>query len=340
MNLLLKSITFKNFKALRDATLPLSPFTLIVGPNGSGKSTVLDSLREFQRVAINAVNQNNSRQKISQPLASIHGSQKNGDTRCSFEYMSPNDGASTFTLRSVGPDWNYENEGLSTQNLQDANKLRVFEFDPKKMAGPDVLMPHQKLQPDGSGLAGTLDALRDEDEERFDELNIQLNQWLPEYDRILFETPSQGNRSLALRTTEGHHKMPASVLSHGTLVALALLTMVYIQNPPTLIGLEEPDRGIHPRLLRKLKDAIYRLAYPSESDGGRPPIQVIATTHSPYFVDQFKDHPEEIVVANKNGLDVSFERLSDKPHLQEIIQDSSLGEVWYSGILGGVPTPS
>ena len=123
-------------------------------------------------------------------------------------------------------------------------------------------------------------------------------------------------------------------------MALALLTLAYIQNPPTLSGLEEPDRGIHPRLLRKLKDAIYRLAYPSGSESGRPPIQVIATTHSPYFVDQFKDHPEEIVVANKNGLDVSFERLSGKPHLQEIIQDSSLGEVWYSGILGGVPTPS
>ena len=34
-------IEFKNFKALRDAKLPLSRFTLIVGANGSGKSTGL-----------------------------------------------------------------------------------------------------------------------------------------------------------------------------------------------------------------------------------------------------------------------------------------------------------
>src|SRR5215470_1549979 len=42
---MLKSIQFKNFKALRDATLPLGRFTLIVGPNGSGKSTAMQALQ-------------------------------------------------------------------------------------------------------------------------------------------------------------------------------------------------------------------------------------------------------------------------------------------------------
>src|SRR5438045_9568851 len=38
---MIERVEFKNFKALRDATLPLSQFTLIVGANGSGKSTAL-----------------------------------------------------------------------------------------------------------------------------------------------------------------------------------------------------------------------------------------------------------------------------------------------------------
>src|SRR5881396_1244075 len=42
---MIEKITFVNFKALRDATLPLGPFTLIVGPNGSGKSTAMQALR-------------------------------------------------------------------------------------------------------------------------------------------------------------------------------------------------------------------------------------------------------------------------------------------------------
>lgn len=42
---MIESVQFKNFKVLRDATLLLSRFTLIVGPNGSGKSTVLQALQ-------------------------------------------------------------------------------------------------------------------------------------------------------------------------------------------------------------------------------------------------------------------------------------------------------
>ena len=41
---MIESVHFKNFKVLRDATLPLGRFTLIVGPNGSGKSTALQAL--------------------------------------------------------------------------------------------------------------------------------------------------------------------------------------------------------------------------------------------------------------------------------------------------------
>src|SRR5581483_1447783 len=42
---MIESIRFKNFKVLRDTTLPLGRFTLIVGPNGSGKSTVFQALQ-------------------------------------------------------------------------------------------------------------------------------------------------------------------------------------------------------------------------------------------------------------------------------------------------------
>ncbi len=95
---------------------------------------------------------------------------------------------------------------------------------------------------------------------------------------------------------------------------------------------------MHPRLLRELRDALYRLSYPENFGETRDPVQVIATTHSPYFLDLFKDHPEEIVIAQKVGQDAKFERLSDREDIDEILQDANLGEVWYTGILGGVPS--
>ena len=68
------------------------------------------------------------------------------------------------------------------------------------------------------------------------------------------------------------------------------------------------------------------------------PVQVIATTHSPYFLDLFKDHPEEIVICEKTGQGVEFKRLSELPHIDEILGDAPLGDAWYTGILGGVPS--
>ena len=82
---------------------------------------------------------------------------------------------------------------------------------------------------------------------------------------------------------------------------------------------------------------MYRLAYPENFGEKREPVQVIATTHSPYMLDLFKDHPEEIVIASKADGNVSFERLVDLPNIQEILEGAPLGEVWYSGVLGGVP---
>lgn len=120
-------------------------------------------------------------------------------------------------------------------------------------------------------------------------------------------------------------------------MSVALLTLAYLPKPPAIIGLEKPGRGIHPRLYRDVQDALYRLSYPESFGIDREPVQVIVTTHSPFMLDLHKDHPEEIVIAEKTERGSEFHRLSDRPDLMEILEDVSLGEAWYSGILGGVP---
>ena len=106
---------------------------------------------------------------------------------------------------------------------------------------------------------------------------------------------------------------------------------------PSVLCIEEIDRGVHPRMLREVRDALYRLSHPRSFGLERAPVQVIATTHSPYLLDLFREHPEEIVIAQKHGQASRFERLSDRADLAELLQEGSLGDIWYSGILGGVP---
>jgi predicted ATPase len=218
--------------------------------------------------------------------------------------------------------------------------MRIFSLDPAAIQARVHLNPRAELAPNGAGFAAVIDRLRDEAPERFEALNEELGRWLPEFDRVLFDTPEAGFRAIRLRTRVGGHPIPASELSHGTLLALTMLALAHLPDPPSLVGLEEPDRGIHPRLLRDVRDALYRLAYPENFGETRPPVQVIATTQSPYFLDLFREHPEEIVIAEKEGLEARFVPLAQHPHIDEILAEASLGEVWYSGVLGGVPVQS
>ena len=193
------------------------------------------------------------------------------------------------------------------------------------------------MREDGSNLAAALDRIKDQDEERWEALNEALAEWLPGFDRILFNVVGDGMKSVELRTNPGGYRIQAPQLSQGTLIALAILTLSYLPKPPVLVCLEEPDRGLHPRRLQDVKNAIRWLCYPEEFGEEREPVQVIATTHNPFFLDLFRDNPEQIVIAEKRGLEATFKRLSDHPNLKEIIAGVPLGEVWYSGVLGGVP---
>lgn len=337
---MIKSIHFKNFKVLRDATLPLSRFTLIVGPNGSGKSTAMQALvvarnpskfRHFSIATTGSIPEGNIEIKI------------NWDSGVQIAVSKSGWKTEDNSIKSYGPQYSDASGGeLPDHFIQYFNyqldSFKIFSFDAKKLSAPVELLPQVELQPDGSNLAGVLDKLRDDYPERFDALNEELGSWLPEFDHILFETPTPGCRAFLLRTRIGQHRIEAADLSQGTLFAIAFLTLAYLPNHPAIICFEEPERGVHPRLLREIRDGMYRLSYPQSYNEMRTPVQVIATTHSPYLLDLYKDHPEEIVIAHKDEQGVHFERLSDKPNVDEFLQDAPLGEVWYSGILGGVPS--
>jgi len=336
---MIESVEFKNFKVLRDTTLPLSQVTLIVGPNGSGKTTAIDGLRAAAGKWTPGLDEvRTAGQHDDSALPSIHlrWSDEFGNAITTVQW---NRVQRILSHHGQGAQRNLGVELQSRISLH-LSGLRRYCLDAAQIAQPTVLQSHLEFTEQGGNLAGGLDELRDQDPERFESLNQELSRWIPEFDHVVFDMPQPGQKTLLLRTRTGGHRIPASQLSQGTLLALAMLTLAYLPNPPTIVCLEEPDRGIHPRLLRDVQEALYRLAHPESFGEKRPPVQVIATTHSPYMLDLFRDHPEEIVIASKHGMEARFERLSDRTDLDEILQDAHLGEAWYSGVLGGVPEKS
>src|SRR3954447_10875743 len=320
---MIQSLRFKNYRVLRDAELPLGPFTLLVGPNGSGKSTVLHALRSVRE-----------RASAFENVTSIENPE--GSTSVVITFVDPSMRPDTFT-------WHQGSNQTRRLRLADdpgwrfLRRIRTYTFEEKAIIQPVQLEPRVELGEDGANLAGVLDRLRDLKPEQFESYNREVAALAPEFDRVLFDTPGPGLRGFMLRTKDGHHPIPARDLSQGTVLALAMLALTQLETPPSMICIEEPDRGIHPRLYREIRDALYRLSYPEQFGLDRPPVQVLITSHSPYMLDLHRDHPEEVVIAEKVGSEGTFSRLADREDLEDLLGEATLGEIWYSGVLGGVP---
>jgi predicted ATPase len=331
---MIESIEFKNFKVLRDATLPLGRCNILVGPNGSGKTTVLQAL-EFARdvpeknlAKYRTIGLGENEERVV--AFTLNWATSTGVAQYVVQWKE----RSTVQHGFLFPEETQPEFRRLAQH--DVRQIRTFSFDAHAIAAPSRITG--ELAHDGSGLAGVLFQLREGHLEHFESVTAELSRCLPEFDRILFAGAAEGPKTLVLRTRHGHHRIHARDLAQGTLIVLALLTLANLPFPPSIVALEEPDRGIHPRLLRNVQDALYRLTHPESCELERKPVQVIATTHSPYFLDLFKDHLEEIVICERVGQEVHFNRASELPHIDEILADAPLGEAWYTGILGGVPS--
>lgn len=378
MHVMITQLRFENFKALKNAELKLGAFNVIVGPNGSGKSSVLQGLEaladanridypkvvtagtskseikiiatynnngpiEYGGISIDSQNKKifllgNEAFPSLLPLSVFRDVQRRQASGINAE-QARNAALQQYQSDSLGskPDPSLATNPNSDLKLFFQN-FKVFSFETTALGQPVGASNLTELSRDGRNLAGAITHLHDQDEDAYNQLRLEFQRWIPEYDGIGFDTDQSGTRSLALRQKTTRQRIPASQLSEGTLLALALLTIIYQSKAPILIGLEEPDRGLHPRLLRELRDALYRLSFPSDFGIKRNSVQVVVTTHSPFFLDLFKDHPEQVIIADKSaGGTSTFKNLSDDKELRELIGDAPLGEVWYSGILGGVP---
>ena len=140
-----------------------------------------------------------------------------------------------------------------------------------------------------------------------------------------FRCPVTGGMVSLFLEESGGRSIPATRLSDGTLRYLCLLAVLLHPEPPSLIGIEEPELGLHPDLLPGLADLLVEASERT---------QLIVTTHSDVLVDALTERPESIVVCEKHDGQTGMRRL-DKADLAKWLKDYRLGDLWTSGELGG-----
>ncbi len=333
---MIAAVQFSNFKALRSAAVELGPFNLLVGPSGSGKTSLIQALLRLRTLSGLPVVQAHELQgqQPRGPQIDFHFNPPFQNVRvtvgCTSDELVCN-------LLVVDHAPGIAGEGEWAELRARLQGIRAYLFDHYAMGVPAKSSEGAELNSNAGNLAAVLAKRKLQAPEAFARMEEEFRRIMPEFAGLELREVDDGRVELRARLADGSDTLAAENLSQGTLYMLATLTLAYAPQPPELVCLEEADRGTHPRMLREVRDALYRLSYPLETPPRRAPVQVIATTHSPYLLDLFKDHPEEVVLAHKQGNAASFTRLSERTDLMDLMKEAHLGDLWYSGILGGVP---
>ncbi|GAB2682948.1 AAA family ATPase [Saccharopolyspora gloriosae] len=193
--------------------------------------------------------------------------------------------------------------------------------DPRAVA---EIGPQERISGSGENLPNVLRYLREQHPGRLDQILKALRQRVPNLERI---EPEEVDGRLALRLKDLPFDEPiyAKFASEGTLRLLAYLIVLHDPVPASIVGIEEPENQLHPRLL-------HGLAEECRSAAQRSPLLV--TTHSPQFADALR--LEELWALHRGSDGFALvTRASEIPQVVAMAESGgTLGDLWMEGYFG------
>jgi predicted ATPase len=204
---------------------------------------------------------------------------------------------------------------------------RFYNFVPSRM---EQVLPVRKglnLQREGENLPVVLHTLHSSYRRAFREIEELITQ-IPGVEELFTELTEEGRTYTTLKERGVSLNIPNWAMSDGTLRLLAHLAVVYLPTPPPLVCFEEPESNLHPWSHEHLVEILRRLSKRT---------QVLVSTHSPLFLDRLRTETNDLIVVEKPEGKTTCKRISGRKGLKKALQVLGLGELWYSGSIGGVP---
>lgn len=322
------------FKSLRNFTVDLEPFTVLVGPNDAGKSNILEALTLAAQLDHTGpeealrLGRGTARDKFSR-----HGSKIASKIHLALECLErpyPHrfllreryeltlqratrtaltervdlDSRSFFIHSSNDrwladhPEWGQfvANADVHAAEIHSQRPtVYLIHLDAAHLRTPSERIDSGRLAPDASNLPSVLAALSDPE---LGQIRASLAALIPGI-RDFDIKPDGDDFYIEFRTREGE-RVPARLASDGTLRMLALLTVVVA--PPvgasnSVVCIEEPENGIYPGRLSRLIGLLRDATSVTpwlEESSEAPPLQVLLTTHSPIAIDALRSYPESL----------------------------------------------
>ncbi len=182
--------------------------------------------------------------------------------------------------------------------------------------------PQERLSATGDNLPNVIQYLKEQHEDRLNLILDTLSRRIPRLEKVDSEFMPDGRLLLQIKDAPFDQPILAKFASDGTLKMLAYLTLLYDPQPPQLIGIEEPENQLHPRLLPELAEECRRATART---------QLMVTSHSPFFVNGLR--PEELWVLYRDEQGYTqARRAADMRGITEFMDEGAqLGYLWMEG---------
>ncbi len=182
--------------------------------------------------------------------------------------------------------------------------------------------PQERLSETGDNLPNVIQHLKERYPERLEKILSILSDRVPRLEKVDAELMMDGRLLLQIKDAPFEQPILAKFASDGTLKILSYLTLLYDPEPPQLIGVEEPENYLHPRLLNGLVEECREASASS---------QLMITTHSPYFVNGLRAEEVWVLYRDEQGFTVC-KRTSEMQGINEFLQaGAKLGQLWMEG---------
>jgi predicted ATPase len=365
---MLEKVKLHNFKSHQDTELNFDNSRLhaLVGQNSSGKTSVLQALHSLSRLANSSFENIFQHERAPQFITTI--GQDNMSVTATGFWKNPernNWEASYNWIQKVNHSWyptaswkadkNQEDRKVMSktsfitteepiqQFLKNAVHLKLVASNLAKAAYSDAITPLVEF--DGSGLAPTLDYLRNEAPDKFKSLQEMLKRIVPGVREVgvrrakvmvnrqrlievggksisYEESQEMTGQEVVLDMNTGK-RIPAHAISEGTMLTLGLLTVLMNTNQPNLVLLDDVEQGLHSTAQRELI-AVFKEIIQENSN-----LQIIFSTHSPYLVDELIPSQVHVLSNNNSGV-TRCKRLDEHPDVEWAKQTLTTGEFWDS----------
>jgi predicted ATPase len=181
---------------------------------------------------------------------------------------------------------------------------------------------HTRLRKNGDNLVQLLNHIKNNKTLVYDKIEKNLTTINPAYKSIEFSYFGS-QLYLSLREKNLDKTIGALHLSDGTLRYLLMLAILCNPDRGFLIGIDEPECGLHPDMIKSICDMMQ-----SAKD-----TQILVATHSPLFLNHFD--LEDLLIFNKNELnETTVNRISEN-NFPDWQGEFLTGQMWLRGQIGG-----